>query len=106
MQQRDKKGMGVRKSDTVSMKEAMNELLNVYRLNSRYSQTHLKTNWHEVAGKTIAGRTSKIFFKKDVMFIEVSSAPLKQQMNYGKDILLTRIKEKYGPDLVKEIVLL
>lgn len=106
MQQRDKKGTGIRKSDTVSLKEAMSELLNTYRLNSRYSQTHLKTNWQDVAGKTIANRTSKIFFKKEVMFIEVTSAPLKHQMAYGKETLLSRIKEKYGPDLVKEIVLL
>jgi predicted nucleic acid-binding Zn ribbon protein len=106
MQQRDKKGIGIRKSDTVSLREAMNELLNTYRLNSRYSQTHLKTNWQEVAGKTIASRTTKIFFKNDVMFIEVSSAPLKHQMVYGKETLLNRIREKYGSELVKEIVLL
>ncbi|MFA0961622.1 DUF721 domain-containing protein [Roseivirga sp. BDSF3-8] len=106
MQKGNKKGFGARKSDTVSLKDAMNELLDAYRLNSRYSQTHLKANWHEIAGNTIARRTTKIFFKKDVMFVEVGSAPLKHQMGYGKDILLNRIREKYGPDLVSEIILL
>lgn len=102
----EKKGMGMRKSDTVSLKDALSELLNTYRLNSRFTQTHLKSNWEEIAGKAVAKRTSDIFFKKEIMFIKVSSAPLKQEMNYAKPALLARIQERYGKDMVHEIIIL
>lgn len=93
-----------RKKGVSTVGDAIRELLKAYRLEGRYNSTELINRWPEIVGKTIANRTSRIFVKNDVLFVEVNSAPLKQELNLNKNRILHLIEEKMGNDVVKEII--
>jgi len=95
-----------RKKDIITAGDAIQELLNSYRLKSKYSQTEVKAAWEEMMGKTIASRTSKLFFKKNVLFVELSSATLKHELNMSKAKMLALLQDKFGKSVVEEIVFL
>lgn len=54
-------------------------------------------------GKTIASRTTSIFFKKKTMFVKLSSAPLKQEMQNSKEKFLILISDEIGSGEVTDV---
>jgi predicted nucleic acid-binding Zn ribbon protein len=99
-----KKPYGSRKKDITTVGDAIKELLNTYRIKSKYHQTNIKASWTEVMGNTIASRTDKIFFKNNVLFVQLNSAALKHELNMSKSKVLAMLQEKFGKTAVEEIV--
>ena len=95
-----------RKQEISKVGDAIRELLKVYRLEARFNATELTSHWAEIVGPAIANRTSRIFVKNDVLFVEVTSPPLKQELNLNKSKLLRLIEEKMGKSVVKEIIIM
>jgi hypothetical protein len=60
-----------------SFGKAFHQFLKEEHLDHTYKQKRLIANWERVMGKTIASRTSKVFFKENILFIKLTSAPLK-----------------------------
>ena len=84
--------------------EAMESLLKTYKLKGRFNEAHLVSHWPEVVGKLIADRTNKLFIKNGVLFVELSSAPLKHELNHKRSLIIKKIQETYGEELVRDIV--
>ena len=55
-------------------------------------------------GKPIAKRTTKIFIKEKVMFVELTSAPLKQELSLSKTKILQILNNEAGENLLEDIV--
>ena len=92
------------KEDSIkSFKSAFNNFLKEENLEHTYKQKQLIANWEQIMGKTIASRTSKIFFSDKVLFVKLSSAPLKNEMLHAKDQLLQIIEKEMGPGEVKDV---
>lgn len=96
----------LRKKDVTSVGDAIKDLLNTYRLQGKYSQVEVISAWEPLMGKPIASRTSKLFFKNDVLFVELTSAALKHELNMSKSKVLAKLQDQFGKTVVKEIVFL
>ncbi len=86
-----------------SFRNAFKDFLKEENLEHTYKQKQLIANWEQIMGKTIASRTSKIFFSDKVLFVKLSSAPLKNEMLHAKDQLLQIIEKEMGPGEVKDV---
>ena len=86
-----------------SFRNAFKDFLKEENLEHTYKQKQLIANWEQIMGKTIASRTSKIFFSDKVLFVKLSSAPLKNEMLRAKDQLLQIIEKEMGPGEVKDV---
>lgn len=98
------KKYSTRKAEVSTLKEAVEELLNTYRLKSRFDETQLIASWEKIMGAPVARRTNKIFIKNKVMFIELKSAPLKHELNGSKSKVLARFRQEFGRDIVDELI--
>jgi len=101
-----KKNFNPRKSEITPVGEAINQMLKAYKINGRFDQAALINAWEEVMGAPIASRTGKIFIKKDVLFVEIMSAPLKHELNMSKQKILDNFRNHLGKSIVNEIVLI
>lgn len=95
-----------RKTDTSSLKEALDDLLDTYRLKSKFQETQLLKTWEKMIGKAISKRTTKLYIKDRKMFVEISSAPLKQELNMSKSRLLEELNKEFEKDVIDEIIFL
>ncbi len=93
-----------RKAEVFTMKEAVQDLLNAYRLKDRFDEAQLIASWEKIMGAPIARRTNKIFIKNKVMFIELKSAPLKHELNGSKSKVLALFRQEFGQDIVNEVI--
>lgn len=93
-----------RKAEGITLKEAVQDLLSTYRLKDRFDEAQLIASWEKMMGAPIARRTNKIFIRNKVMFVELNSAPLKQELNGSKSKVLELFRKEFGHDIVNEII--
>ncbi|MTI40379.1 DUF721 domain-containing protein [Fulvivirga lutimaris] len=93
-----------RKSETTSVGDAISDLLKQYHLQERFDENRLIHSWKKLMGATIANRTSKIFIKNKVLFIELTSAPLKKELSMSKAKIVSIFEKEIGKDIIKEII--
>lgn len=98
-----KKDKDPRKGST-TIGESIQDLLRTYQLKGKYDQMHLVQHWPDLVGKTIASRTGKIYFKNQILVVEITSAPLRNELSNTRQNLLKLIWEKYSKDLVEDVL--
>ena len=106
MKENSQKYRHPRKSNTTTVGEALGDMLKQYHLNEKFDQNKLLNSWAKLMGKTIANRTTKIFIKNKVLFVELNSAPLKNELNLSKDKLKGIIEKEIGPEVISEIIIM
>jgi len=89
-----------------TIQEAFEELLASYKIKSKFSEAQVISSWNELMGKTIASRTSRIFIKEKKLFVELTSAPLKQELSNSKERILEIFRENYGEGIITDVILL
>ena len=95
-----------RKSEATPLKEAMQDLLKSYHIDGKFQETQLISSWESIMGNAIAKRTGKIYIKNRKMFVELTSAPLKQEMNMSKSKVMEMINNLFKKNVIEEIVFL
>jgi len=95
-----------RKSEATPLKEAFQDLLKTYQLEGKFKETQLISSWETIMGKTIAKRTGKIYIKDKKMFVEVTSAPLKHELNMSKSKVIEMFNNRFYKNLIEEIIFL
>ena len=94
----------LRKND-ISLKEAINELIDAYNLRERYNQEYLMSHWEQIMGKTIAKYTTDIYIKDKKMFLYISSAPLKNELFIMREKIVQRVNEELQTEVIKEVII-
>jgi predicted nucleic acid-binding Zn ribbon protein len=95
-----------RKSDSQSLKEAIDSLLKVYQLQNKFQETYVTANWEQIVGKPISSRTSDVYVKKEKLFLKITSAPLKKELLLTKHKLIELINKSANQEIIKEIIFL
>ncbi len=93
-----------RKSDTSSLKEAIDAMIDSYKLRGKFDQKKLISSWESMMGKPISKRTEKIYIKDDVLFVKLNSAPLRHELTISKSKVLDIIHKKFDASLVKDVL--
>lgn len=86
-----------------SFRNAFKDFLKEENLEHTFKQKELIANWERVMGKTIASRTTKLFFSQKILFVKLSSAPLKNEMQNSKAQILEIIEKEIGRGEVEDV---
>lgn len=94
------------KEDIQTMGQAIRELLNSYRLTSKFDEASLIASWERLAGKPIARRTKKLYIRNRVLFVELDSPSLKHDFSLHKGQVLELFKKEFGAGLITDIIVM
>lgn len=94
----------MKRRNEVKLKEAIDHLLDAYKLRGRLSENRLIQSWEKIMGKVIARHTSNIYLKENRLFVKLNSSVLRSELSYAKGKIIVRINEEIGQNLVKDIV--
>ncbi len=101
-----KKEYTARKADTYTLKEAINELLNAYKLRGKYNETYLIASWSRMMGAAIANRTGKIYISNKKLFVQITSAPLKNELAMSKSKIIEILNREAREEVVEDVIFL
>ncbi|TAH04799.1 MAG: DUF721 domain-containing protein [Sphingobacteriales bacterium] len=89
-----------------TLKEAMAQLLNVYRLKGKFDETNVIAAWQDIMGVAVANRTKEIFIKDKKLFVRIESSVIKNQLVMMRSQIIENLNQKSGTVVVTEIIFL
>lgn len=95
-----------RKADIQPIGESLKALMKAYRLDGKLGEVQLVQNWEKIMGKPIAMKTQQLYFKDGKLFVRLTSAPLKHELNMSKSKVIELLNIEAGSDIVKDVIFL
>ncbi len=96
----------MRKPNDISLKEAIEKMLKVYKLQHKYDETGIVAHWPELMGTAIANRTTQIYVHRQKLFVRIESAVIKHELLMVKSGIIQKLNERAGSEVINEIVFL
>jgi len=96
----------MRKTNDKTLKEAIEQMLNVYKIKRRYDETGVVAAWPQLVGKSVANRTKELFIRDKKLFLRIESSVIKNELVMMRTQIIDKINEEAKGILVEEIVFL
>jgi len=93
----------MKKSNEITLKEAINEFLNTYKLKEKVNQMRLIEAWESIVGKTIARYTTSLVLKNKILYIELNSSALKHELTLAKGKIKQTLNAYFEEQLIEDI---
>ena len=89
--------------------EKINKILDLFvkkgKLKNGLNQIKVKQAWEKSFGLNINKYTTKIKLKNSTLIVNLSSAPLKEELNYEKERILKILKKEIGEEIIQKIII-
>ncbi len=93
-----------RVAGTTTLKDAIGQLLKAYQLQSRFNETYLEAFWGRMMGQAIASRTNRLYVRDRKLYIEISSAPLRNELVTAKQKVIQLVNKDMGSEVIDDVV--
>lgn len=94
-----------RKSEPETIGSAIQDFLKAFKIEDRFAETNLINSWERVMGAPIAKRTEKIYIRDKKLFVYLTSAPLRHELNMQRDKILVMLTKEFGQPIVNEVII-
>jgi hypothetical protein len=95
-----------RKSEVQDISETFNEMLDAFKIRTKYNQANIIDSWKELMGEAIHRQTKELFFSNKKLFVRIVSASLKQELSMHKTMVLDKLNKHLGENMVEEVIFL
>lgn len=93
-----------RNATATPLKEAIEGMFKAYHLDFKFNETLLLSCWAETMGTTIASRTTKLYIRNKILYAELSSAALKNDLNLSKAKVVALLNKAAGAEVLTDVV--
>ncbi len=97
--------MAKRLNNESSIGDVLKEIIQVNKLQPGIDQIAVKEAWKALMGNGVNSYTRNIILKGNILYVELTSAVLREELSFGKDKIIKMINEELRRDVVKEVVL-
>jgi predicted nucleic acid-binding Zn ribbon protein len=95
----------IKKGNEYTLREAIQELLESYQLNTKLDEVKAVDAWERIMGPAIARHTRHVSISNRTLYIEINSAALRQELSYGKSRIRNLLNEAAGADVIDDVIL-
>lgn len=95
----------MKKTNEQSLKDVLKDLVETYRLKSKLNQSRINSLWESLMGNSISRYTKEIKVRKNKLYLTIESAPLRQELSFGKDKIRHMLNEELGEDFIHEVII-
>jgi predicted nucleic acid-binding Zn ribbon protein len=96
----------MRRTNDKSLKEAIEQMLQVYKIKRRFEETAIIAEWPILVGKSVANRTKELYIHDKKLFLRIESSVIKNELLMMRKQIIEKINEKAKEILVEEIIFL
>jgi hypothetical protein len=97
--------MAKRLNNESSIGDVLKEIIQVNKLQSGMDQVLVKESWASLMGKGVNNYTKNVQLKGSTLYVELTSAVLREELSYGKDKIIKMINDELRRDVVTAVVL-
>lgn len=97
--------MAKRLNNENSVADVLKVIIEKNKLQPGIDQVKVHEAWVNLMGNGVNSYTSNIILKGAVLYVELTSSVLREELSYGKDKIIKMINEELRRDVVKDVVL-
>lgn len=97
--------MAKRLNNESSIGDVLKEIIQVNKLQPGMDQISVKEAWASLMGNGVNSYTKNVVLKGSTLYVELTSAVLREELSHGKSKIIAMINEELRRDLVKDVVL-
>jgi predicted nucleic acid-binding Zn ribbon protein len=94
----------MRKSNTQPLGDVLREYINAMKFDRKLKEVDVVQSWEKLLGKTIAGYTQNIYLSKQILYVEISSSVVKNELVMMREEIRNKLNEQAGEEMVVKIV--
>ena len=88
-----------------TLKEVISDLINAYRWKDDLDLVKLGNSWDKIVGKIIARHTQNLKVKNRILYINVDSSVIRNELMFARSKLIDSINKEMGRKMIDDIVL-
>ena len=92
-------------SNEQSLKEVLQEMVEFYKLKSKLNQTKVRQLWQQMMGNVVSNYTTDIKLRRKKLYLSISSAPLREELSFGKEKILKMLNEELGGEYIEDVII-
>ena len=97
--------MAKRLNNESSIGDVLKEIIQVNKLQSGMDQISVKEAWVSLMGNGVNSYTKNVVLKGNTLYVELTSAVLREELSYGKDKIIKMINDELRRDIITSVVL-
>lgn len=97
--------MAKRLNDNSSIGDVLKEFIKTNNLQKGMDGINVRDAWKNLMGNGVNNYTREIMLRNGTLYVELTSAVLREELSYGKDKIIKMINEELGRDVVTQVVL-
>ncbi len=94
----------MKKSNASSIGDLIRKYLRYEGLETPLNEKRLIQAWGELLGPSIASYTRSLYIKNQILYVHLSSAPLRQELMMGRERLVKSLNEHVGATVITNII--
>ena len=95
--------MAKRLNNENTVGEVLKFIIKDNKLQSGMDQISVKEAWKSLMGNGVNSYTKNVVLKGTVLYVELTSAVLREELSYGKDKIIAMLNEELRRDIIKEV---
>jgi len=96
----------LRNSEEISIGDAIDQLLQHYKINAKIQETHILNVWDDTMGEDVAKRTEKLFIRDRKLHVKINSPALVQELYLSKTAICKKLNKIVDNEIIEDIVFL
>jgi len=97
--------MARRLNNESSVGDVLKEIIQSNKLQPGIDQVAVKEAWKNLMGNGVNNYTRNVMLKGYTLYVELSSAVLREELSYGKDKIIAMINKELDREVIKDVVL-
>lgn len=83
--------------------DIVKRLMKAYQLDEKLLEIEVLKQWEDLMGKAVASRTKSIFIQDKVLILEIDSSVMREELMFGKNIIINRLNKTADKEIVTDI---
>ena len=96
----------MKRTNTQTLNEVLKDFLNENPVvEQKLAETRLINAWEKTIGKAVSRYTENIYIKNQTLYVNLSSAVLRNELSLYRSDLIAKLNEEAGMKVISQIVL-
>jgi len=97
--------MAKRLNNQCTIGDILKQIIEVNKLQPGMDQIDVKDAWRNLMGNGVNSYTKNIVLKGSTLYVELTSAVLREELSHGKSKIIKMINEELKRDVVRDVIL-
>ncbi len=94
----------MRRSNTQSLSDVLKEYIKQNQMDQKLKEVDVVQGWENLLGKTIAHYTKNIYIINRILYVQISSSVVKNELFMMREEIVRKINENAGSTVVLKII--